>query len=241
MPLPLIAGAAAGTAGRLGLVTTARALLPRIAAGVGRTVLGEGAEAAAGAASRRFAGTALSNLAERRAAAMASGRLAGMGQAPSALTRVVKAVVPDSPLAWATELGMEAAGAGLTYAMLPEGSPRLQAAGEQFLYGAGGSFLGRGLGGTLAQSRVAGLRPRAAQAVTDQWSGMGGMVGGFATAPLPLQSLKGWEQQQIEQQQLELAQRDDQVRRQTLQGLQQVSPYAASPYSTSPYAASLYG
>lgn len=211
------------------LLTAARALAPAAM----RTVGSAGA--------RRFAGQALADLTRRRGAAMASGRLRGAAGDIGGMQRVLNAVVPSTPMGWLTELGMEGVGAGITYAMLPEDAPRGMAALEQLGYGVGGSFLGRGVGGALAQSRVAGLRPRAAQELTNQWSGIGGMAG-VATGLLDLQSLKGWRDGLQQQQELQLAQRDDEVRRQTLQGLQ--DPYAPDPRTTgldAEYMKLLYG
>ena len=233
--LPLLGlagrGAATATAGaaveaggaalaRSGLVAAARANLPRL---LGSAV----AEGAEGAAARRFAGDALASLAERRTAALASGRLRGAANAPGAFDYIRRAALPQSVGEWGMELAPELLSAGLTYATLPDDAPRLQAAAELMGYGVGGSMLGRLGGGGLAQLRTRGMRPRAEQALTDRYSGIGGMVGGFATAPLPLQSLSGWQKEQGDMMQLQQQERDEQIRRQTLAG---IGAYDMGPY-----------
>jgi hypothetical protein len=232
MVLPLLAGAAA-TAGEgllaagatTALTTAARALLPRVAAGLGRAAVAEGASALGSAATRRFAGTALANLAERRAAAMASGRLAGMAPPPGRMASLFKAVVPQSPAEWVGELGLEALGSAALYFSLPSDAPRAEAAAQAFGLGAGGSGVGRLAGAALELPKIGGLRPRLAQGVLRQGAQRGGMFGSFlGIAPLP--ALDSWQKEQGLLQQQELAQRDDQVRRQTLASLQ------ANPYDT---------
>jgi len=243
--LPLLAGAgrlAATEVATTAAINGAKAAAPRMAQWVagraGTRALADGAEAAVG----RFAGDKLAVMGRQRAldfAEQAARRTNALNRLPqpSTLELIKDSLLPKSVAEAAMRFGPEVLSMGVMTAAT--GSPMVGL--ETSLYSLGGGLLGGSLGGgigalTRGARRGNALRSHVGGAVT-----IGDFAGSLTGNFMPSQAMKGLEEESLRQQELQLAQRDDQVRRQTLQGLQQVSPYAASPYSTSPYAASLYG
>jgi len=218
MVAPVIAGAA---------FAGARAL----AANAGRALLAEGAT--------RFAGQALAQMGRNRMAdaarrtAMRAAALERLPQ-PSTFDLIKGSLLPKGVGEAAMRFGPEVLSMGVMTAAT--GDPLVGL--ETSLYSLGGGFGGGALGGlagamTRGARRGDALRSHVGGAVT-----IGDFAGSLTGSLLPSQRMKTLEEQALQDQQLELAQRDDRVRQQTLQALQ--SPYASSPYSTSPFAVSRY-